>query len=139
MNRNYHGVQINKSVTIIDKAGADVADCRNRIFKYDDNGALVLATAGTDRPIGIAIIEDGYNDITGIESGKVKAGDELTIQIKDMGIVLAGAAIKKGQEIAAGAEGMAAVAATGDYVIGIALDDAEANEYLAFQIAKYKA
>lgn len=137
--KNYFGVQINQSPTIVEKAGADIEDVRNLIMKYDDNGAVVLATAGTDKPVGIALIEAGYNDMTGTEAGKVKVGDNVDILVKDMGVVLAGAAIKKGQEVAAGAGGMAAVAAAGDYVLGIALDDAAEGEYLNIQITKYKA
>ena len=138
MAKNYNGVQINPSPTIVEKAGADIADVRNRIMKYDSNGNVVLATAGSDIPVGIALIEAGYNDITGAESGKVKTGDEVDILIKDMGVVLAGATIKKGQEVTAGANGLAAAAASGNYVLGIALDNAEANNFVAIQIAKYK-
>ena len=43
MRRNFNGVQINQSVTIVEKAGADIADCRNRIMVYDDNGDVVPA------------------------------------------------------------------------------------------------
>lgn len=138
MAKNYNGAQFNSSVSIVEKAGADIADVRNRIVKYDGNGDVVLATAGTDIPVGIAIIEAGYNDISGVESGKAKKGDEIDILIKDMGVVLAGAAIKKGQEVAAGADGMAAVAASGDYVLGLALDTVEAGEYLTVQLVKYQ-
>lgn len=70
MGKNFNGTLINGSQTITEKAGAEIADCRNRIVKYDSNGDVVLATAGTDIPVGIAIIEAGYNDITGTESGK---------------------------------------------------------------------
>lgn len=136
--KNYHGVQINQSPTIVENAGAEIADVRNLIMKYDDNGDVVLATAGTDIPVGIALIEAGYNDITGIEAGKVAIGDRVDILVKDMGVVLAGATIKKGQEIAAGADGMAAVAEAGNYVLGIALDNAEAGEFLNVQITKYQ-
>lgn len=136
--RNYNGVQINPSATIVEAAGAAIEDCRNRIMKYDENGNVVLATAGTDIPLGIAIIEAGYNDITGAESGKVALNDDVDIQIKEMGVVIAGAEIKKGQEIAAGADGLAAVAASGDYVLGIALTNAAADGFLHVQIAKYQ-
>lgn len=136
--KNYRGVQINQSPTIVEKAGAAIDDVRNLIMKYDDNGDVVLATAGTDIPVGIALIEAGYRDITGIEAGKVIAGDNVDILVKDMGVVLAGATIKKGQEVAAGANGKAAVAASGDYVLGIALDNANDGEYLTIQIAKYQ-
>lgn len=136
--RNYNGVQFNPSPTIVEQAGAEIADVRNRIVKYDENGNVVLATAGTDIPVGIAIIEAGYNDITGKEAGHIAAGDNVDILIKEMGVVIAGATIKKGQEVTAGANGLAAVAASGNYVLGIALDNVEANDYLVLQIAKYQ-
>lgn len=136
--RNYNGVQINQSVTIVVEAGAQIEDVRNRIMKFDDNGNVVLATAGTDIPVGIALIEAGINDISGKESGKVAAGDDVDIQIKDIGVVLAGATIKKGQEITAGTDGLAAPAAAGNYVLGYALANAEADQYLPVQIAKYQ-
>ena len=138
MAKNYNGVQINHSSTIVENAGADIQDCRNRIMKYDENGNVVLATAGTDIPVGIALIEAGYNDMSGVESGKVKAGEHIDILVKDMGVALAGATIKKGQEVTAGANGKAAAAAAGNYVLGIALENAEADEYFAMQIAKYQ-
>ena len=138
MVKNYNGVQINPSPTIVEQAGADIVDVRNRIMKYDENGNVVLATAGTDIPVGIALIEAGYNDITGVESGKAMTGDSVDILIKEIGVVIAGAEIKKGQEIAAGADGLAAVAASGDYVLGIALTNAKADGFLHIQIAKYQ-
>ena len=137
-NRNFNGAHINPTPTIVEAAGADMADCRNRIMKYDDNGDVVLATAGSDIPVGVAIIEAGYNDITGVESGKAVKGDDIDILIKDIGFVIAGAEIKKGQEVTAGAEGKAAVAASGNYVIGIALNSVKADGYCKIQIAKYQ-
>ena len=136
--RNYRGAQFNQSISIAELAGAAIVDVRNLIMKYDDNGDVVLATAGTDIPIGVATIESGNNDITGQTAGKVAIGDQVDILIKDRVVVLAGATIKKGQEVAAGANGMAAVAASGDYVLGFALGNAEAGNYLEIQIAKYQ-
>lgn len=138
MVKNFHGSQINQTATIVEQAGVEIADCRNRIMKFDENGKVVLATAGTDIPVGIAIIEAGYNDISGVESGKVIAGADVDIQIKDIGFVIAGAEIKKGQEVAAGANGKAVVATTGNYVLGIALNTVAADGYCNVQIAKYK-
>lgn len=138
MGKNLNGTQINNSATISEKAGAEIADCRNRILKYDGNGGVVLATTGTDIPVGVAIIEAGYNDISGTESGKVAIGDDVDILVKDIGFVLSGTKITKGQEIAAGANGLAAVAKDGEYVLGIALSSVEANEYCRIQIIKYQ-
>ena len=138
MGKNFNGTQINQTPTITEKAGAEITDCRNRIMKYDGSGNVVLAGAGTDIPVGIALIEAGYNDISGAESGKVAAGDYVDIQIKDIGYVLASATITKGQEVTAGAGGLAAVAAAGNYVLGIALNSAKKDEYCRVQIAKYQ-
>lgn len=138
MNRNYNGVQINQSVTISEQAGADITDCRNRILVYDEEGNVVLATGGERPLVGIALIEAGVNDISGIEAGKVAKGDDVDIQIKDIGYVLAGADITKGAEVTAGADGLAAVAAEGDHVLGVALKTAAKDGYLRIQICKYK-
>ena len=138
MRRNFNGVQINQSVTIVEKAGADIADCRNRIMVYDDNGDVVLASDGTKMPVGIAIIEAGVNDISGVESGKAANGDDVDIQVKDIGYVIAGAEIAKGAEVTAGADGLAAVAAAGDYVLGTALRKAAEDGYCLVQISKYQ-
>ena len=135
--RNFNGMQTNQSVTIVEKAGADVADIRNCIMKFDENGDVVVATDGKEFLLGIALIEAGYNDITGKESGKVVKGDDVDIQIKDMGVVVAGEEIKKGQEITAGAEGLAAVAASGDFVLGVALTSAQAGGFLRVHITKH--
>lgn len=135
---NYIGSQINDSPTIVEKAGADVTDCRNLLYKYDNNGQLVVAGAG-ELVAGIGLIESGYNDVTGGESGKVKVGEDLTVQIKDIGLVKAGGAIKKGAEVASNAAGKAVEAAEGDYVIGIAQDKAEADgDYIYIAITRYK-
>lgn len=136
--RNYRGAQFNQSVTIVEQAGAAIEDVRNLIMKYDDNGNVIPATAGTDIPVGIALIETGCNDITGKTSGMVEVGDNVDILIKDRGVVLAGADIKKGQEVAAGANGLAAVAEAGNYVLGIALSNASEGEYMEVQISKYQ-
>ena len=138
MGKNFNGVQMNNSPTIVEKAGAAIADCRNRIMKYDGNGDVVLATAGTDIPVGIALIESGYNDISGTESGKVAKGDDIDIQVKDIGFVMAGATITKGQDVACRANALAAVAAAGDNVLGVALSGASANGYCKIQIVKYQ-
>ncbi len=138
MNRNFNGVQINQSVTIVEQAGTSMTDCRNRAMIYDDSGNVVLATDGTKPILGIALIESGLNDISGKESGFVAEGEDVDIQIKDMGYILAGTEIVKGAEVTAGTDGLAAEAASGDYVVGIALDVAGKDEYCRIQIAKYQ-
>ena len=137
VNRNFNGVQINQSVTIVEQAGAEIADARNRIMAYDTDGNVVLAADGSVVLVGIALIEAGVNDISGVESGKVSVGDDVDIQIKDIGYVLAGGDISKGDEVTA-SSGLAVKAEAGNYVVGIALSAAEEDEYCKVQIAKYQ-
>lgn len=138
MGTNFNGTMINQSVTITEKAGADITDVRNLILKYDEDGNVVIAANGTAPLLGLSIIEGGYNDISGAESGKVKKGDDLEIQIKDIGYAIASAEIKKGQEITVTTGGKAAVAKAGEYVIGVALNSVSAGGYSRIQIAKYQ-
>ena len=135
-NRNFNGVQINQSVTIVEQAGADIADARSRIMAYDEEGNVVLAADGSAVLVGIALIEAGINDISGVESGKVNAGDD-DIQIKDIGYILAGGDIAKGEEVTA-SNGLAVKAEAGNYVVGIALSAVKKDEYCRVQIAKYQ-
>ncbi len=137
-NRNFNGVQMNQSTTIVEKTGATIADCRNRAMAYDDSGNVVLAADGKKPIIGVALIEAGRNDISGVDSGKVDANENVDIQIKDIGFILAGADIAKGTEVTAGADGLGITAAAGDYVVGFALDAAEQGDYCRIQIIKYQ-
>lgn len=136
--KNFNGTQINNSETITEAAGAAIEDVRNRIVKYDENGDVVLASAATDIPVGVALIEAGVNDITGQLSGSVEKGDDVDILIKDIGYVIAGAEIKKGAEVTSDKDGLATTAASGNYVLGIALDSAAVGEYVRVQITKYQ-
>lgn len=136
--RNFNGVQISQSVTIVEKAGEEIADGRNRIMVYDDNGAVVLAKDASKPAVGISLIESGFNDVSGRDAGFVAAGEDVDIQIKDIGCVLAGAEIAKGAEVAAGEKGLAKPAEAGEYVAGIALSAAGKDEYVRIQIMKYQ-
>ena len=138
-NRNFNGTQINQSVTIVEKAGADIEDCRNRLLAYDENGDVVLAADGKKPIVGIALIEAGVNDISGKESGKVAKGEDIDIQIKDIGYAITSTTIAKGSEVTATTGGLAKTAGDGDYVVGIALNAAaEANDYVRVQVTKYQ-
>ena len=136
-NRNFKGVQINQSVTIVEQAGAAIEDVRNRIMAYDKDGNVVLAADGSTVLIGVALIEAGVNDISGVESGKVNVGDDVDIQIKDIGYILAGGEIAKGNEVTA-SNGLAVKAESGNYVVGIALSTVAKDDYCRVQIAKYQ-
>lgn len=122
----YMATSINESPVIVDKAGADLADVRGRAVKFDENGCIALCAAG-EAAIGVGIMT---NDEI------IKAGQDVHIQIKDIGLVYAGAAIKKGEELAAGAEGF--VPASSGAICAIALEAAaDAGVYIKARLVSY--
>lgn len=122
----YLATSINESPVITDKAGAVLADVRGKAVKYD-KGAIILAGAG-DTVLGVGIMTNDEN---------IQAGADVDIQIKDIGLVCAGAEITKGTELSAGADGKF-VAATSGYVAAIALEDATAaGVYIKARLVGY--
>ena len=67
----------------------------------------------------------------------MNAGDDVDIQIKDIGYILAGGEIAKGNEVMA-FSGLAVKAESGNYVVGIALSAVAKDEYCRVQITKYQ-
>lgn len=127
----YMATQINDSATIIDKATAEIADVRCKAVKYDTNGGIVLCSIAGEAVLGIAIITAGDTE------GKVLAGGSVDIQVKDIGLAKAGGTIAKGDELATNANGCVVKATDGQFVIGTALDSANADKYVKIQINKY--
>ena len=128
----YTANQINNSPTIVGKAGATIStptDVRCKAVKFDASGNVVVASTAGEAVIGIAIIT---NDET------IKAGEDIDIQVKDMGIATAGAAVAAGDELAADANGKLQKATAGQFVIATALEAATAaDKLIRVQITKY--
>ena len=64
-------------------------------------------------------------------------GDDVDIQIKDIGYVIAGEENRKRCR-SGRADGLAVTAASGNYVLGIALNKTAKDGYCRVQIAKYQ-
>lgn len=128
----YTATNINNSATIVAQTGTTVTtpvDVRGKAVKYDSSGNVVLASTVGEIIVGIAILT---NDET------VKAGDDVHIQVKDIGVALAGSAIAVGDELTADADGKVKKATDGDFVIATALESAGADgKYIRVQITKY--
>lgn len=128
----YTATNINNSATIVAQTGTTVTapvDVRGKVVKYDGSGNVILASTVGEIVVGIAILT---NDET------VKAGDDVHIQVKDIGVALAGSAIAVGDELTADADGKVKKATDGDFVIATALESAGADgKYIRVQITKY--
>lgn len=122
----FMATSINESPVIVDKAGASIADVRGCAVKFDENGAVVLCAAG-EAALGIGIMTNDVN---------IEAGQDVHIQIKDIGLVRAAAEIKKGDKLAVSTDGALAPAADGE-AVAIALEAAaDAGVYVKAIILK---
>ncbi len=122
----YLGSSINESPTIVLPAGDKLENARAIALAIKD-GAVIKPEAGA-HVIGISLIE---TDET------VDKGNDVDIQIKDIGKWVAGEEITVGTELAADAEGRAVPAKAGDFIVGVALSNAsEAGTWVKVQIIK---
>lgn len=108
----YTGTPINQSPTLIMEVKQAIEGANGKAVVLED-GKLKLAGAG-ENALGIILPE---NDV-------IPAGEEVTVQIKDIGIWAAGGAIAIGDELTSDANGCAVKATTGNFITAIALTEA---------------
>lgn len=122
---NYHGTGINDSPTIVAKAADAITDGAFLAATLTENGAAVSKAGET--PIGIMIPE----------TENVAAGDDVHIQVKDMGLAKVGAAVNAGDPLAAGENGKLVKAEDGAFILAFALETATAaDQVISVQICK---
>lgn len=121
------GTAINTSPTITGKAGVAITNGAFLAVRFDGSGAIVLAAAGSNA-LGLLV---ATTPVT------VTIGEDVTIQIKDIGLWTSGAAISAGAELTPNAAGQAVTAATGNHILAIALEAATgAGQPIRVQIVK---
>ncbi len=116
---NYIAASINQSPVISMKAGADLADVRGKAVMFDETGGVILASAGKPA-LGIAVLSNPEN---------INKGDDIDIQIKDIGHVKASAAVKPGDALAPDANGALVPATSGSY-LAIALEGGAKDAFM---------
>ena len=120
---DYFGTSINESPTIVLEAGKDIEGAQG-IALAIKNGKAEKPTAGAN-VIGLSLFT------------KVKAGDDVDIQVKDIGKWIAGEAVAVGDELTTNAEGKAVKAAAGNFITAVALSAAtEAGSVVKVQLIK---
>ena len=128
---SYIGTTINSSPTITGKAAATIAD-----------GAFLAAAFDKDGTIEVAKADAGALGIFIAETDNIKAGADVTVQVKDIGLWKTGASVKAGAELMSDANGKAVTATAGKFVLAVALEAATAaDQIIQVQICKagYKA
>lgn len=127
-NKIYTGTQINNSATLAFPAAEDIADVRCKAVVLTADGVKPAADASAPF-LGIAIITNDF---------PIKKGQDVHVQIKDVGLMEVGEAVKAGDAITADANGYAKPAAEGDFVLGMATQNGEVGDRVFLQINKYK-
>lgn len=125
----YLATSINESPVVAMKAGAAITDVRGKAVKFDASGNVILCVAG-DAALGVGILTNDQD---------IAVGGDVTVQVKDMGLVLAGAAtIKAGDELASDANGKLIKATDGQNVIAIALEaSSAADTFIKAMLVRY--
>lgn len=118
---------INDSPVITGVAAQQMVNAAFHAAKFDDNGNIAPAGAG-ENALGLFIATTPET---------VNAGEEVTVQIKDIGLWITGDAVAAGAELTPDANGAAVTAAAGKYVTAIALEAATAaGQVIKVQIVK---
>ena len=128
----YFGTTINDSPTIVLPANAAITGAQGKAAVVTSGKIKIADTAGA-AVIGVIPLS---------EDDDIAAGADVTVQIKDIGVWIAGEAIAIGDELTTDAYGKAVKAAAGDFVVGVALSAAAAaGTRISFQMTKsgYKA
>lgn len=121
----YHGTGINNSPTIVAKASADITEGAFLAAVLTKDG-VDKATAGAVA-IGIMIPE----------TESPKTGEDVHIQVKDIGLAKVGAAVDAGDLLASDADGKLVKATAGDFALAVALETATvADQVIPVQICK---
>jgi hypothetical protein len=123
----YTSTVINDTPTIVGKATSAISGGAFLAAKFDTEGGIVLTGAG----------ENALGILLPTTPDSVAADDDVSVQIKDIGLWKTGGAVAAGAELTSDAAGKAVTAAVGQYVTAIALEAAGgANKVIKVQIVK---
>lgn len=124
---NYYGTTINDSPVIVGESAAALTDKSFHAVKFDSYGKIAICDTEGETALGLLPAEEGNK----------AAGDDITVQIKDIGLMAASGTIAAGAEVMTDANGKAKTATAGKFIIGYALKAATtAGEVIPVQISK---
>ncbi len=102
-------------------AGEDLSSAQFKFVTLESDGQIDLADAAGERALGVLL-------------NKPTSGAAATVAMTGKVMVEAGAAVTAGAEIQTDANGDAIAAATGDVVMGYALEDAVDGQIFAMEL-----
>ena len=102
-------------------AGEDLSSAQFKFVTLESDGQVDLADAAGERAIGVLLNEP-------------TSGKAATVAMTGKVMVVAGAAVTAGAALQTDASGDAITAASGDYVMGYALEDAVDGQVFAIEL-----
>lgn len=130
--KDYLNAFMNNSATIRDVLKADITDAPHKAVTYDSDGKLIVPAAAGDPAVGL-ILSDTPSNYEGV----TKAGTEVDVLIKDIGLGTASGAIAKGNLVTTDTDGKLKKAEDGNFIFGMALTATTADgELVQVQITK---
>lgn len=130
--KDYLNAFMNNSATIRGVLKEETADAPHKAVMFDTDGKLKATAADGDAAVGL-ILSDAPADL----SGKTPAGTEVDVLIKNIGLGIAGEAVKAGDLLMASTGGKLKKATDGKFVFGQAMTAAGADgELVQVQITK---
>lgn len=130
--KDYLNAFMNNSATIRDVLKADITDAPHKVVTYDTDGKLIVPAKAGDPAVGL-ILSDTPSNYDGV----TKAGTEVDVLIKDIGLGTASGAIAKGELVTTDTGGKLKKAGEGNFIFGMALTATTADgELVQVQITK---
>lgn len=133
--KQYLTAFMNNTATIRDVLAADIEDAPHKAVAYDSDGKLALPAADGAPVVGIIL-----SDAAAFDTGSAlvsKAGMEVDVLIKNIGLIEAGEAVAKGDLLTVDTDGCAVKATAGDFILGMAMTAATtAGELVQIHITK---
>lgn len=130
--KEYLNAFMNNSATIRDVLKADITDAPHKAVTYDTDGTLIVPAQAGDPAVGLILSDTPAN-----YDGVTKAGTEVDVLIKDIGLGTASGAIAKGDLVTTDSDGKLKKAEDGNFIFGMAMTAATADgDLVQVQITK---
>lgn len=124
---SYYGTTINDSPVIVGENAAALTGKSFYAVKFNSDGKIAICSTEGEDVLGLLPAEEGDK----------AAGESISVQIKEIGLIVASGAITAGAAVMTDANGKAKTATAGNFVIGYALKAATASgEIIPVQICK---
>ncbi|MCL2487412.1 MAG: DUF2190 family protein [Oscillospiraceae bacterium] len=124
--KTFMNAVVDSSPTVVLQIAEAIENAPHKAVSLNGDGKAELSTSGVM----------GFGVILGNTLPELPEGAEVSVLIKDIGLIVAGEDIAAGDPVAAGDYGVAVTAGSGMFILGFALDSAAEGDHFRIQITK---